>query len=289
MNRIDEYEAKERCQFIGYALLILPSVALGVLAMIFSGISPAFWGQQVAAWVVLALFAQPLHHVAKCLPVSAWSVFLLIPLAATLFGEEIEGVRRWLDLGVVNVNTAMLVLPALLAMLHRTKHPFPTLLAAAAILSLQPDLSQLAAFSAAALPLLWRHRKERLWVSASVLALAMLVTRCLLLPTAVEPVSYCEGILSMLGDISPLLKAAGVAALAAIPAFFGARFLHLKQPQSLSLTAYYAVTILFIFSGEYPVPFIGFGLSPIAGYGLAYICSAPSSMPSRECQHASLL
>ncbi len=255
------------------ALLILPAVALGVLAMIYGGVSPALWGQQIAAWGLFALLAWPLRRAAIKLSPTLWTILFLVPLGATLLGEEVGGVRRWLDLGVINVNAAMLVLPALLAMLHRAKYPFPALLAAAAVLCFQPDLSQLAAFSTAALPILWNHRKERLFVGASALALAVLVIRCLLAPMAVEPVEYCEGILTMLGHLSPLLMAAGVAALAVIPAFFGHRFLRFKQPQQLSLAVYYAVSMLFVLSGDYPVPFMGFGLSPIAGYWLAYICT----------------
>ena len=34
-----------------------------------------------------------------------------------------------------------------------------------------------------------------------------------------------------------------------------------------------AALLMFVLSGEYPVPFMGFGLSPIAGYYLVKICS----------------
>jgi len=274
MSHIDEHAEKEHPFIAGSALLILPAVVLGVLAMIHGGVSPARWVQQIAAWAVFALLAWPLRRVAGKLSAAVWTVLLLIPLAATLLGEEVGGATRWLDLGVVNVNAAMLVLPALVIMLHRVSQPFPALLAAAAVLCLQPDLSQLAAFSAAMLPLLWSRRKERLFSLAGLLTLAASVVLCLLSPSSVEPVEYSEGVLAMLFALSPLLMAAGVVFLAAVPAFFGVRFLRLRQPHLLSLAAYYAVLMLFILPGTYPVPFIGFGLSPIAGYYLACLCGA---------------
>lgn len=63
----------------------------------------------------------------------------------------------------------------------------------------------------------------------------------------------------------------GVAALALIPGHFLYQFMKNRSTTMLGLTIYYAVTILFSLTGEYPVPFMGYGLSPIAGYWLALI------------------
>ena len=60
-------------------------------------------------------------------------------------------------------------------------------------------------------------------------------------------------------------------ALAAVPAFWGWRFFRERKVWMLSLAVYQAVMILFGLSGQYPIPFMGFGLSPIVGYGLAQL------------------
>lgn len=251
------------------ALLILPAIALGVLAMALGGVSPMLWGQQLAAFILFALLALPLRHAVRRVPASAWSVLLLLPLAAALWGPKAGGAQRWLDLAVFNVHAAMLVLPALLVVSCRVSHPCPILLAAAGLLCRQPDLSQLAALSAAMVPLLWRERRNLLWAAASAFLLAVMIIRCAMTPTSLEPVEYCEHILRMLYDLSPVLMLAGVASLVAVPAFF-----LLRSPRGgrtmLCLAVYYAVIILFNGTGQYPAPFLSLGLSPIVGYWLAY-------------------
>lgn len=259
--------------YIWYALLVLPAILAGVLAMIYGGVSTAVWGQQVAVWAVFALLTDLMRRIVKRVSETAWLILFLLMLGATLMGTEVEGVKRWLDLGFLNINAAMLVLPALLSILNRAKHPHPFILSAAFVLSFQPDLSQLTALSIAVLPLLWQEKVKRLWTIGSVAALGLLVGRALITPTMLQPVLHCEGIFELLGKVSPWIKAVGCISLMAIPVYFLYLFLHQRKIHLLSLAVYYAVSMLFIFSGEYPVPFVGFGLSPIAGYYLAYICT----------------
>jgi len=258
----------------GAFLIILPAVILGVLTMSANGVPPALWGQHAAAWAVFAMLIWPMRRIAGRISASVWSVILLIPLIAALCGQEVGGARRWVNLIVFHVHTAGLVLPALIVVLCRAEYPWPVLLAGAAVLSIQPDLAQMAAFCAAALPVLRQRREKRAWTLGSMAALGALLMYCIRMPVSIEPVSYCEGILVMLGTISPLLQAAGFAALAVIPLcwlyFFGRR----RETRLLSLAVYYTVVLLFGLSGKYPVPFMGFGLSPIAGYALACACSA---------------
>jgi len=255
------------------ALIILPSVALGVLAMIVGGVSPALWGQQAAAWLVLGLLAFALRRAAARIPDAVWSAALLLFLALSLLGQEVGGARRWVNLIVFHAHAAMLVLPALLVVLGRANMPYPALLASAAVLCVQPDMTQLAAFSAAALPVLWRRRGNLRFACAA--ALAGMIILCLQRPVQIEPVPYCEGILTMLRERSALLAAAGVIALWAVPARWAFGFLAQRRTYMLSLAVYYAVWMLLSASGHCPVPLMGFGLSPIAGYYLAHFAAAP--------------
>lgn len=260
----------------GYPLLILPAVLLGVLGMIAEGISPAMWGQQIAVWTILSVITWLLPKPGKCLPAVVCCA-ALAALAATLLGAGAQGVRRWLDLGIFNINAAMLLLPLLLAALYGAKYSQLFLLGAAAVLCLQPDLSQLTALSAASLPLLWARRKERIPSLIAVILLPLLIFFCAGRPVSVEPVSYCENILAALSAISPLLTAAGVAALAVVPAYFFLQYRRHQSLPALSLSLYYAASLLFVLTGEYPVAFMSFGLSPIAGYFLLPLCGISMS------------
>lgn len=265
------YMPKYGRRVIQYAAVILPSVALGVLAMIAGGTSSMLWGQQIAAFAVFALLAAVIGRSPRRVPAAVCAAVLVLILGATLFGEQAGGARRWLDLMVFSVNAAMLVLPTLLVLLGGMACPYPALLCAAGILALQPDASQMTAFAAAALPLLWMRRKKLLWNAVTLLALAICLIRAFAVPVVMEPVAYCEGVLAMLGEISPVLMAAGVLSLALIPAFWMVGFRRKRNIQMLSLAIYYAVITFFAMSGAYPMPLMGFGLSPIAGYWLACV------------------
>lgn len=266
-------------------LIPLPAILLGVLAMIHAGVSPLFWGSQIAIWAICFLLSKPLSRALHSASSSVWSVLFLAILASTLLFKPVGNARRWIDLGIISVNGAMLVLPALILLLDRIEYPFALLIAGASILSFQPDLCQLIAFAAASIPFLWQRRNRRIAVSGSVLALAALIIRCLRTPITLEPVNYCEGILAMLSSLSPLLAAAGVLSLIAIPMYFVCLFGQSKQAVPLALALYYVMTLLTICTGVAPVPFMGYGLSPIVGYFLCCALTAPHrQIPSSAAQ-----
>lgn len=273
MNAADKHFEKN--SIVKPALVILPAVLSGVFAMI-AGHEPSVrWGMQLAAWLIFALAAWLLRHFATQIPAYIWGVLLLVLLAATLFGHGTEGVRRWLDLGVISINASMLVLPALLVLLYRMKNPYPFIICAAVILCFQPDISQLAGFCAGTLPLIWQRGTNRKWKAGMILCFCITAGICLFIPAEIPPVPYSEGILTMLGNISVLWLTIGWAVLFIIPLFLGYGYRKQRSRPLLSLAFYYMVTILFVLTGRYPVPFMGFGLSPIAGYWLAYAVMIP--------------
>ena len=178
------------------------AVLLGVFAMITGHEPLTRWGLQLASWVVFASAAWLLRRFAVRVPAYIWGVLFLVLQAATLFGHGAEGIRRWLDLGMITVNASMLVLPALLVVLFRMKKPYPFMIIAAAVLCFQPDLSQLMAFCTGVLPLVWQHGTKRIWQISIPLCFCLLAGICLFIPAEIPPAPYSEGIITMLGNIS---------------------------------------------------------------------------------------
>ena len=259
---------QKRWHFLA-ALAVLPAVVLGMLGMLLNGFSSILWLQQAAAFLLCLLYARPLRRALSKLPAVILAVMLVLLLSSSMFGEGVGGAKRWINLGIFNINAASLFLPMLLVLLSSMNNFEVLLLCGAGILCFQPDLSQLTAFAAASFPILWRRGKSR---GRSLLCMAVqaaLLFVCLRIPTAIEPLPHSEGILHMLGQLSPVLFLSGLVSLVVIPCFWGYRFFKTRSTWQFSLTIYYAVTILFGLSGEYPIPFMGFGLSPIAGYWLA--------------------
>ena len=88
MKRTDQKQS-DACSIPIAALVILPAILLGVLAMIAGKEPPVLWGQQLAAWLILAFLAWLLRRFAVRIPAYVWDVLLLLLLAASLLGQEI--------------------------------------------------------------------------------------------------------------------------------------------------------------------------------------------------------
>lgn len=65
------------------ALIILPAVVLGMIAMIIGGVSPVIWCQQAAAFAVFALLGL-LRRAVRRVPSIVWLLVLLAGLASIL-------------------------------------------------------------------------------------------------------------------------------------------------------------------------------------------------------------
>ena len=282
MSHTGTQPAKERRQERISMMIILPAIALGIFAMIHDGISSALWAQQAAAFALCLFMLLLKRRAARRGTAAVLAAVLVVFLAVSLLGSGAGGARSWVNLGGFSVNAALLVLPALLVLLGGVRRFELLLLCAAAVLSIQPDFSQLTALAAASLPLLWHGRRERGWRIFCVAVLSVLAVVCLRIPVEIESVPYCEGVLSMLGKTSWTLMAAGAVSLIVIPVFWICRYFKENSIWMLSLSVYYMVTILFGLSGAYPVPFMGFGLSPIVGYWLAALFAPDTENRTEE-------
>ena len=140
----------------------------------------------------------------------------------------------------------------------------------AMLLLLQPDAAQATAFAGAAFTLLIANKQQRAgaaWAAASVIAAlaAWTWTRVDPLP----PVPYVEGIIGLARQNGPVWLVASIAALAVLPLpfFIGPSGSHSAFVRALGV--YWCVCILAPLFGHFPVPLVGFGLSPIVGYFVA--------------------
>lgn len=176
-----------------------------------------------------------MHAGAVCLPV------LIVALGVL---DAFEGKLRW---G-----------PMLLAM------------AVAMLLFLQPDAAQAAAFAAAVFTLLMANKQRALaaWGAALVIA-AALAGWTWTQRDPLAPVPYVEGIIGLARQSGPVWLVASIAALAVLPLpfFIGPSGSHSAFVRALGV--YWCVCILAPLFGHFPVPLVGFGLSPIVGYFVA--------------------
>ena len=140
---------------------------------------------------------------------------------------------------------------------------------AATLLMLQPDAAQATAFAAAAATLLAANtqRTRVAWSAMAVIAAlaAWAWTRVDPLP----PVPHVEGIVGLARESGPAWLVASLVALALLPCPFFAERSSSQAGVLRALGVYLCVCILAPLLGNFPVPLLGAGLSPIVGYFIA--------------------
>jgi hypothetical protein len=270
----------------GFGLASLALVVTGVLICTAAGVPMAVALRNLAAWAVGAALAAGLAFGAKrdLLPVFLW----LLPagLLAGFLSPDLQGVHRWLALGPVQANIAMLFGPAAVVAFAASGdlHPLRSwigLLTALALTIAQPDASQAAALAAVGLLATWLmpgRSAPRLILAALAVGGAVWAG---LRPDPLAPVPEVEGVIGLafaqsapLGvlSLSLLLMTAASPTLGAAP---GYRLPGLAL--GILLLAWSAAP----FVGPFPVPFLGIGPSPIIGAWLGVGLLASLLRPQR--------
>lgn len=256
--------------------LTIPSIAIGALAMYQNHVPFAIWGQNIGCLVLMSVISLLMITRKFNNTGNRYNQLLLpaaiIALILTFANQGMEGVHRWISIGAVKLNVAMIVLPMILLELYQVLkirgltyagvNAFIILL----VLFFQPDASQLTAFAIPMMIMLsqnTRSKKIRLLITGvSVLFIALSWIRLDHLP----PVNYVEKILMMVADMGEIWFVLGIISLAILPAPF--ILLPPKNAVSVSryIGCYYIVILLSTLFGNFPVPLMGYGISPIVGY-----------------------
>jgi cell division protein FtsW (lipid II flippase) len=248
------------------------AVAIGAYICALSGVPPALWIRNLAAWCVGAVLAVGLAFVRRteALHVALWAAPLA--LLATFFSPAQEGVHRWIDAGPLHINAAMLTLPAatvaLAALSREHVWAWGASFVALALLVLQPDASQATALAAVMAAIAAAASSRPLLRFAIMAGAVALATIAWFQPDPLRPVPEVEDIIELAFAIAPALALAALATLllTAISAEALTRYQR-EAPR----TAAWALSLCFLawiatpYFGAYPVPWVGVGPSPIIG------------------------
>jgi hypothetical protein len=271
--------APNREQFIGPLLAPLPALSIGLLVMSDAGLQATIW-----LWNVAAVFAGILSVLGagvwrrRGVPSAdprRWVLPLMLALlAATLLAPGVEGVRRWLPIGPLQLHAGAVLLPPILVVLAEVS--WATSVAVAiltlVVLLLQPDAAQAASFAAGWIVLVAAMRGGR--ATVGIIVVAALAAASLLRPDPLRPVPHVEGIVGLAAAQGFLWAATGVVSLMVVPLFLALT----GRRAGMALAAYMGATLLAAWFGNYPVPILGYGVSPILGYysALAALALVPS-------------
>ncbi len=259
-----------------YLAAPVPALIAGVLTMRMSDVPPSLWAQNIAAWAVgtalCVVLARARTSAARPMWADVAAVLTLAALAATLLAPGVDGVHRWLPLGPVRLHAAAVLLPVFIVgldSLSRVRGWWTSaIVAAAAVLALflQPDAAQATGFGAAAVLLLFGDaggRTMRLACLGIVAALAALTwTR----RDPLAPVPYVEEIVGLAVSLGTVWAVAAAVSLLLLPVPFFAAGRGAARRVGIALGAYVAITAAAPFFGSFPVPVMGYGMSPIIGY-----------------------
>ena len=244
-------------------------------------ISVAVWSQNIACLILMS-FLSLIVMKRKCANSKSRYQKIVLPailglLILTFVNQGLEGVHRWISIGIVRINVAMIIMPLTLIELWNT---FQTkdfwfgcgvALGIVLILFFQPDASQLAGFAIPVMIMLGRKTKSKIVRFSIYCIFSSFVVFSWIFSDNLPPVSYVENILDMVAGMGVVWLILGVISLVILPTPFLSFPPKNAKPVSRYIGCYYIIVIFSTLLGNFPVPLMGYGISPIIGYYLSLI------------------
>ncbi|MEJ7733889.1 MAG: FtsW/RodA/SpoVE family cell cycle protein [Polyangiaceae bacterium] len=236
----------------------------------------ARWGTQLAAWLaalVLHLWLRSRTPVSERMA-TVLAALAFLAIASTLLAPGIDGVHRWHRVGPIQLHPSALLCPALLVLaapgLRGSSLRTQLGLVLVQLVHLaQPDAGQATALAAGAVALLLAQEVRP---AAIALALVQVAVAALawLRPDPPGPMPFVEDIVVLAFTLGAPV---GMLAIAALAALVASPFLRRGQAStgdpmrhaSRALAAYLGASTVVHLFGEFPVPALGFGASPVLG------------------------
>lgn len=254
------------------AIHVLATLAVSILAIRAAGGSESAMILQGAAGVIGALVAVAVAWLVRPPGRIVAAVLLVLILVVEMYvliaGVSMEGVRRWVALGPIQLHAASLLVPLavwLAAQRLETATAIP-LGAILLVLAAQPDAASVLALTLAlgAVALLDKSKRRiaGALVIVGVASLAWALSRADPLPA----VGHVELVVRRAFEASPTLGPLAAVALIAVPlAMLWTR----RAPAALALAAAWAGFVLANLIANYPAPVVGAGAAPVIGWMLS--------------------
>jgi cell division protein FtsW (lipid II flippase) len=262
----------------GVAQLALGTLAVmaGAAFLWVAGALPGMASRNIGSFLLGLLLGWGLHHAAHR-RTGAEILFALASaslLAVLLVGIELEGVKRWIPLGPLHVQPALILAPLLLALAasREGRHWRALVLIPVGLIAAQPDGATAMALAAGVVALMaaasgrarrgWSQRRIAIAAGAFILVIVSLIVAGMPTP---PPVAFVEGTTGI-----ALLSGAPAMALHFIAiALMLAALLYCRDPAGASLAAYFTVSVLAAIFMAFPMPIAGAGPSHLIGFGIA--------------------
>jgi len=271
-------------------LMAVPSIIIGVIAMYTNKVPIAIFGQNIFYLIIAELISYFILLKKSKVKNNANNnntiIVAIILLFLTFISSGIEGVHRWVSVGPIKFYVAVIVLPIIIINLWKLLQIRDWWFSAAItivisiLLTLQPDASMLTAFAIPMIMLLWNKINDNIFRSCIVVLLSALIIISWVFLDGLPPVSYVENIVSLVANMGIIWLSLGVISLVILPLpfiFFSPKKYKLL---SVSIGMYFIIILISTIFGNFPVPLMGYGVSPIIGYFISITWLAKSKINS---------
>ncbi|MHB9943407.1 cell division protein [Clostridium sporogenes] len=255
-------------------ITVAPSIIIGAMAMYINNVLFFIYIQNIFYLIILGLISYFVLSKGYEINKNRTTISILISvmfLFTTFINSGIENVHRWLSIGPIKFHVAAIVLPIIIINLWKLLQSkswwFSSIIAIciSIILVLQPDASMVTAFVIPMIILLW-NTTNNIYRYFIVALLSGLIIFSWIFLDGLASVSYVEGIISLVANMGIIWLILGVISLMILPLPF--LFFPPKEHKllSLSIGIYFIVILISTLFGNFPVPLMGYGVSPIIGY-----------------------
>jgi len=267
----------------------IPALLIGVYTMNYFDVPRSIWLSNfifVFLGITIGFISNRfLHFFASINPklIVIISVMLLI---LPFFAKGIMNVHRWISISNLHLNIGLIVCPIILIQFSKIGSQFLSYLIfvlVTTIFLLQPDASQVAAFSISiSLLLINKMRNKTSTFFILLFSLVSIMISWYNLDN-LQAVIYVERIIVMTGEINTGLMLIAILSLVWLPFPFFILFSKENKLIAMSLGIYFSISIISTFFGNFPVMILGYGISPIMGYFIALSWLLNSK--NLECKH----
>lgn len=260
-------------------ITMFPAIAIGTITMYLNDVSVFIYIQNIICFIVLSLcniFFLKRKNFFKHLPPIVWVIVCIAALLLTFIDSGIEGVHRWTVIGPVRLYISVIVLPVFFinvwSLLKKEKWIFLTgaIICISILLTLQPDASIMTAFSVTCAVMFWDKMKKSYWLLFIMFLTSLSMVTWVFLDE-LEPVEYVEGIFRLISDKGIIWSILGIISLAIMIIPFLLFSPDANKRLSVCFGMYFATILVTTIFGNFPVPLMGYGISPIIGYYISII------------------
>ncbi len=252
-----------------------PSVIIGAIAMRSNNVPRIIYVQNIvclfAGWLISCFIISRIVNDKKSKNIKI-IIFILILYILTFIDTGIGGVHRWVSLGPIRLYISSIFVPALIIglweQLQKKKELFVLVITATVsiLIIYQPDASQLTAFCIPMMIMIFSKVNNKIYSYTVIILLALLVVISWMFLDSLPPVIYVEEIVSLLMRMGLAWFILGITSLTLLPLPFVLLPREGYNLLSRCIGLYFVIVIFSTYFGNFPVPMMGYGISPIIGY-----------------------